>query len=104
MHMDKRLSLIIAAMLVLVMVPVASAAGPKTYTTVVGLTLTLLPHNHGSMHAMNALLVYYTIHQPLHSPKHGVYLMQRVAFTGDFSGHVHHFIINGQFAGIPILS
>jgi hypothetical protein len=109
MHMDKRLSLITAAMLILTMLPIVGAAaeplgGPKTYTTVVGLTLTLLPHNLGSMHAMNALVVYYTIHQPLHAPRHGVFLMQHVTFTGAFNGHVHHLLINGQFAGKPIVN
>jgi hypothetical protein len=104
MHMDKRLVILSAAVLILAMTPLTSAAplgGPKTYTTVVGITLTLLPHNHLSLKSMNAIVVFYTIHQPLRSPKHGIYLLQHISFTGEFTGHIHHCVINGQFAGLP---
>jgi len=106
MHMDKRLIALTTAALLLALIPLASAtpAGPRTYTTVSGICLSLLPHSIIPMKSMNAVWVYYTIHQPFHAPKHGVFLMQHVTFTGEFVGHVRYCMINGQFAGIPILT
>lgn len=103
MTMDKRIIALTIAAIFLALIPSAGAAGPRTYTTVSGICLSVLPHTHIPMKSMNAVLVYYTIHQPLHMPKHGVFIMQHVTFTGDFVGHVRYCMINGEFAGTPVL-
>ena len=108
MHMDKRLVALITTGLILAMIPLATAASPaadsRSYTKVTGICITPLPHNHLPLKTLNAILVYYTIHEPLHLPKHGVFIMERVTFTGDFTGFVSHTLINGEFAGTPIQS
>ena len=108
MHMDKRITLIAAALIILTMIPIVGATpeplgGARTYTKVVGISFTLLPHNYLHLKTMNALVVFYAIHEPFHATKTGVYLLQHVTFTGDFVGHVRHCVINGQFAGLPTL-
>jgi hypothetical protein len=106
--MDKRLVILITVGFILAMIPLASAAGPadnsRTYTKVTGICITPLPHNHLPLKALNAVIVFYTVHEPLHLPKHGVLIMEHVAFTGDFNGFVSHTLIHGEFAGTPILN
>lgn len=109
MHMDKRISILAAVVLILAMIPIASATpeplgGARTYTKVVGISFTVLPHNVLHLKTMNAFIVFYAIHEPLHAPKTGVFLMQHVTFSGDFTGHVRHCVIDGQFAGLPTVN
>lgn len=105
MHMDKRLTALTVAALFLTLIPLATAAVPtpdsRTYTKVAGICLTALPHNHVPLKTLNAVMVYYTVHEPLHLPKHGVFMMQHVTFTGQFVGHVGHLMIVGEFEGTP---
>jgi hypothetical protein len=104
--MNKRIIAIATAAALLALIPLAGATptGPRTYTTVYGICLSVLPHAIVPMKSMNAVIVYYTIHQPLHPAKHGVFLMQHVTFTGEFVGHVRYCMINGEFAGTPIIA
>jgi hypothetical protein len=106
--MNKRLVALITAAVILAMIPLASAGhasqGSRTYTKVSGICLSALPHNYLPTKSMNAVLVYYTIHQPFQLPRHGVFMMQHVTFTGAFVGQIRHCYIYGEFAGTPILT